>query len=228
MIESSKQDVVEAPKQQDDSLSDELTDEIVGMREEMDIMSEPADDTKPANPDKQRWFILHAHTGFEKKVKQQIEEKAIQYGMTEHITEIVVPTEEIIEVRRGKKATAERKFFPGYVLVKMELTDATWHLVKNIEKVSGFLGGNGRPQPVPQREVDAIFSQIKDGTGQTKHSVIYETGESVKITDGPFDSFTGTVEEVDHDREKVKVSVSIFGRATPVELDYTQVEKVSA
>ena len=215
----------------DDALGHELTDEIVNLREDSDIMSDPlpsdAPQVKAANPSKQRWFILHAHTGFEKKVKQQIEEKAIQHGMGELISEIVVPTEEVIEVRRGKKASAERKFFPGYVLVKMELTDATWHLVKNIEKVSGFLGGNGRPQPVPQKEVDAIFSQIKDGTGQAKHSVIYETGEQVKITDGPFDSFTGTVEEVDHEREKVKVSVSIFGRATPVELDYTQVEKVS-
>jgi transcription termination/antitermination protein NusG len=174
---------------------------------------------------KHRWFILHAHTNFEKKVAQQIREKAVQQGLTELIEEVVVPSEEVMEVRRGKKATAERKLFPGYVLVKMELTDASWHMVKNIEKVTGFLGGSGRPQPVPQREIDEIFRQIQAGTGGAKHSVIYEVGDTVKITDGPFDSFTGVVEEVDHEREKVKVSVSIFGRATPVELDYTQVQK---
>jgi transcription termination/antitermination protein NusG len=185
----------------------------------------PVEAKTPKSGGKHRWYIVHTHTNFEKKVKQQILEKAAQYNLTDQISEVVVPTEEVVEVRRGKKATAERKFFPGYVLVKMELTDAAWHLVKNVEKVTGFLGGGNRPQPVPQREVDAIFSQIQEGVGHAKHSVIYEVGDTVKITDGPFDSFTGVVEEVDHDREKVKVSVSIFGRATPVELDYTQVNK---
>jgi transcriptional antiterminator NusG len=173
-----------------------------------------------------RWYILHAYSGFEKKIALAIKEKAVQQGIADKIEEVVVPSEDIMELRRGKKVAAERKFFPGYVLVKMILTDETWHMVKNIDKVTGFLGGNGRPQPVPQSEVDNIFKRMSDGAGAVNNVVFYEVGESVKITDGPFDSFTGVVEEVDHDREKVKVSVAIFGRATPVELDYGQVSKV--
>lgn len=180
---------------------------------------------KPVNP-KLRWFIVHAYSGFEKKIALAIREKAIQQNISDKIGEIVVPSEDVVEVRRGKKVNANRKFFPGYVLVQMELTDETWHMVKNIDKVTGFLGGSGRPQPVPQKEVDAIFKTMQDGAGQKKNAVIYEIGESIKITDGPFDSFTGIIEDVDNEREKVKVSVAIFGRATPVELDFTQVQKV--
>jgi transcription termination/antitermination protein NusG len=180
---------------------------------------------KPVNP-KLRWFIVHAYSGFEKKIALAIREKAIQQNISEQIGDIVVPSEDVVEVRRGKKVNANRKFFPGYVLVQMELNDETWHMVKNIDKVTGFLGGSGRPQPVPQKEVDAIFKTMQEGAGQKKNAVIYEIGETIKITDGPFDSFTGVIEDVDNDREKVKVSVAIFGRATPVELDFTQVQKV--
>lgn len=183
-------------------------------------------EAKPAGNAKARWYILHAYSGFEKKIALAIKEKAVQQNIVDKIEDVVVPTEDVMEIRRGKKVAAERKFFPGYVLVKMELTDETWHMVKNIDKVTGFLGGNGRPQPVPQSEVDLLFKRMTDGAGAVKNAVIYEIGESVKINDGPFDSFTGIVEDVDQDREKVKVSVSIFGRATPVELDFGQVTKV--
>ncbi|MDG1287415.1 MAG: transcription termination/antitermination protein NusG [Rickettsiales bacterium] len=182
---------------------------------------------KPKNGSgRSRWYIVHAYSGFEAKIKQQIEEKAIQIGVVDQIEEIVVPTEHVMEVRRGKKVEAEKKFFPGYLLIKMQLTDAAWHMVKNTDKVTGFLGADGKPQRVPQAEVDAIFKQMEEGVSGSSSGIIYEIGEQVKITDGPFDSFTGTVEDVDEDREKVKVSVAIFGRATPVELDYTQVQKV--
>lgn len=176
-----------------------------------------------------RWYIVHAHSGFEKKVAQSILEQAAQKGLSEHIEEVVVPTEDVLEVRRGKKIQAERKFFPGYVLVKMDLTDATWQLVKTTPKVTGFLGGKGiRPQPVPEREVEVIFAQIQQGVDSPRQSLQFEVGEQVKIADGPFESFIGTVEDVDDGRQKLKVSVSIFGRATPVELTYEQVVKVSA
>jgi transcriptional antiterminator NusG len=186
---------------------------------------EPVIVEKPKNP-KAKWFIVHAYSGFEKKIAQTIHEKAIQQNIADKIEEVIVPTEDVIEIRRGKKVSAERKFLPGYLLVKMELTDETWHMVKNIDKVTGFLGGSGRPQPVPQKEVDSILGHVSKGVSAPKTTIIYETGENVKITDGPFDSFTGIVEEVDSDRQKIKVSVSIFGRATPVELDFGQVVKV--
>lgn len=172
-----------------------------------------------------RWYIVHAYSGFEHKIKQQIMEKAAQNGISDQIEDIVVPTENVMEVRRGKKVEAEKKFFPGYLLIKMQLTDEAWHMVKNTDKVTGFLGAGGKPQRVPQSEVDAIFQQMEEGVTAGTRGIIYEIGEQVKVTDGPFDSFTGTVEEVDEEREKIKVSVSIFGRSTPVELDYTQVQK---
>lgn len=173
-----------------------------------------------------QWYIVHAHSGFEKKVAQTIVEKAAQKGLSEKFEQVTVPVEEVLEMRRGKKATAERKFFPGYVLVKMELNDETWHLVKNVPKVTGFLGGGGRPQPISQAEADRIFRQVQEGIDKPKPSIHYEIGEAVKVNEGPFESFVGTVEEIDEDKGRLKVSVSIFGRATPVELEYTQVEKV--
>ncbi len=173
-----------------------------------------------------RWYIIHAMSGHEKKVAQTIREKALQHNLQDQIEDVVVPMEEVIEVRNGKKVAAERKFYPGYILVKMELNDRTWHLVKNVPSVSGFLGGGGKPQPIPEREAEKIFSQMREGVEKPKHSVIYEVGESVKVIDGPFESFVGVVEEVEEEKARLKLSVSIFGRPTPVDLEFSQVEKV--
>lgn len=176
-----------------------------------------------------RWYIVHAYSGFEKKVAQAIKEQAAQNGISQLIEEVVVPVEEVVEVRRGKKVAAERKFFPGYVMIKMELTDETWHMVKNTAKVTGFLGhgGKGRPVPITEKEAEAIFAQVREGIEHPKSQVSFDIGENVKITDGPFESFVGLVESVDDEKSRVKVSVSIFGRATPVDLEYSQVEKVA-
>jgi len=174
-----------------------------------------------------RWYIVHAHSGFEKKVAVAIKEKAVQKGYADKFEEIFVPIENVIEVKKGKKVNSERKFFPGYVLVKMDLNDETWHLVKNIPKVTGFLGGNGKPQPISNAEAERIFQQMKEGVEAPKPGVSFDIGETVKVIDGPFESFVGVVEELDEARAKLKVAVSIFGRATPVELDYIQVEKAS-
>jgi transcriptional antiterminator NusG len=172
-----------------------------------------------------RWYVIHVYSGFEKKVAQSIEEQARQGGMADLIEQVLVPTEEVVEVRRGNKVNAERKFFPGYVLVKMEMTDQTWHLVKNTPKVTGFLGGRGRPSPISEAEASRIMHQVQEGIERPRPSVMFEIGEQVRVSDGPFTSFNGTVEEVDEERARLKVSVSIFGRATPVELEYSQVEK---
>jgi transcriptional antiterminator NusG len=172
-----------------------------------------------------RWYVLHVYSGFEKKVAESIREQAKQKGMEELFEEVLVPTEEVIELRRGQKVSAERKFFPGYVLIKMDLGDDSWHLVKNTPKVTGFLGNRGRPSPISQAEAERILHQVKEGVERPKPSVTFEIGEQVRVADGPFNSFTGFVEEVDEERARLKVAVSIFGRATPVELEYSQVEK---
>ena len=173
----------------------------------------------------QRWYVVHVYSGFERKVAESIREQAKQSGLDEQLAEVLVPTEEVGELRRGQKINPERKFFPGYVLVKMDLTDETWHLVKNTPKVTGFLGQANKPAPISQAEAERIINQVKEGVERPRASVIYEIGEQVRVTDGPFESFVGMVEEVDQDRSLLKVSVSIFGRATPVELRYEQVAK---
>jgi transcription termination/antitermination protein NusG len=173
-----------------------------------------------------RWYVIHVHSGFEKKVAQTVKETALKKGLEEFFSEILVPTEEVVEVRRGAKVNAERKFFPGYVLIKMDLTDESWHLVKNTPKVTGFLGGGGRPAPISESEAQRILNQVIEGVEHPKPSVTFEVGEQVRVADGPFATFIGTVEEVDEAKARLKVAVSIFGRATPVELEYAQVEKV--
>jgi len=173
-----------------------------------------------------RWYVLHVYSGFEAKVAQSIEEQAVQKNMQEQFEKVLVPTEEVVEVRNGKKAQTDRKFFPGYVLIKMVMTDESWHLVKNTAKVTGFLGGRGRPVPISEAEADRIIRQVQDGVDRPKQAVMFEVGENVRVSDGPFASFSGMVEEVDEGRSRLKVAVSIFGRATPVELEFSQVEKV--
>ena len=173
-----------------------------------------------------RWYIVHAYSNFEKKVAESIREQSKQRGLEDLFELVLVPTEKVTEVRRGRKIDAERKFFPGYVLVKMDLTDEVYHLIKNTPKVTGFLGTDNKPQPISEAEADRILQQVQEGVDRPKPSISFEVGEQVRVSDGPFASFNGTVEEVDDARSRVKVAVSIFGRATPVELEFGQVEKL--
>jgi len=173
-----------------------------------------------------RWYIVHAYSNFERKVAESIKERAVAAGLSDMFEEVLVPMEEVVEMRRGRKISSERKFFPGYVLVKMDLTDQTFHLVKNTPKVTGFLGAENKPVPITDEEAGRILQQVQEGVERPKPSVTFEIGEQVRVADGPFASFNGLVEEVDEERARLKVAVSIFGRATPVELEYGQVEKL--
>ena len=173
-----------------------------------------------------RWYIVHAYSNFERKVAESIKERAVSSGLTEKFAEVLVPMEEVVEMRRGRKIASERKFFPGYVLVKMELDDETYHLIKSTPKVTGFLGTDKKPIPITDEEAGRILQQVQEGVERPKPSVTFEIGEQVRVADGPFASFNGLVEEVDEERARLKVAVSIFGRATPVELEYAQVEKL--
>ena len=173
-----------------------------------------------------RWYIVHAYSNFEKKVSESIREQAKQRGLVDLFDEVMVPKEKVTEVRRGRKIDAERKFFPGYVLVKMDLTDEAYHLIKNTPKVTGFLGTDNKPMPITEIEAQHILQQVQEGVERPKPSISFEIGEQVRVSDGPFASFNGVVEEVDDARSRVKVAVSIFGRATPVELEFGQVEKL--
>ncbi|MCC6598959.1 MAG: transcription termination/antitermination protein NusG [Alphaproteobacteria bacterium] len=174
-----------------------------------------------------KWYVLHVYSGFESKVAETIKDKARKQGLESKVEEILVPMEEVVEVKRGQRVNTERKFFPGYVLAKLELDDNVWHLIKDTPKVSGFLGAGGnKPVAISEREAMRILKQVQEGIDRPRPSVVYDIGEEVKVVDGPFASFNGMVEEVDEEKAKLKVSVSIFGRATPVELEYSQVEKI--
>lgn len=173
-----------------------------------------------------RWYVVHAYSGQEKSIQAALVDRIKRSGMADKFGEVLVPTEEVVEMKSGQKALSERRFFPGYILVQMEMTDDTWHLVKSTPKVTGFVGGTAnRPTPISQKEVDAILRQVQEGAEKPRPKVLFETGEAVRVKEGPFTDFHGNVEDVNYEKSKLKVSVSIFGRSTPVELDFSQVEK---
>lgn len=173
-----------------------------------------------------RWYVLHARSGYEAKVKAAINEASVREGIDDLISEVMIPTEQVVELKDGQKKTAERKFFPGYMLINMELTEPSWLLVKNTNNVIGFIGGtSGKPSPITQREVDKILAKVQEGADKPKPKVAYQPGEEILVTDGPFNEFSGTVESVDYEKNLLKVEVLIFGRTTPVELEFSQVEK---
>jgi len=173
-----------------------------------------------------RWYVVHAYSGFEKQVKRSLEDRIKRAGMEELFGQVLVPTEEVVEMKGGQKRRSERKFYPGYVLVEMEMTNDTWHLVKDVPKVMGFIGGTAdKPAPISQKEADEILNRVQEGAEKPRPKVLFEPGEMVRVIDGPFNDFNGVVEEVDYDRSRLKVAVLIFGRSTPVELEFHQVEK---
>lgn len=197
-------------------------------------MSEAAVVTPAANP-RHKWYIVHAYSNFEKKVAESIKEQAHSQGLDEHFSDILVPTEDVVEIRRGRKVNAERKFFPGYVLVQIEtneegksprIDDESWHLIKETSKVMGFIGGTAdRPLPIKDSEADVILQRVQEGVDKPRPKVLFEPGEMVRVIDGPFNDFNGVVEEVNYDKNRLRVAVLIFGRSTPVELEFAQVEK---
>jgi transcription termination/antitermination protein NusG len=174
-----------------------------------------------------RWYVVHAYSGFEQQVKRAIEEHVQRAGVEDQFGQILVPTEEVVEMREGQKRRSERKFFPGYVLVQMEMNDTTWHLIRNVPRVLGFIGGSpDKPSPITEKEAEAILNRIQEGVEKPRPKVLFEVGEVVRVTEGPFNDFNGVVEEVNYDKSRLLVAVQIFGRSTPVELDFHQVEKV--
>lgn len=173
-----------------------------------------------------RWYVVHAYSGYENTVKKSLEERIARASMEEHFGDVLVPTEEVVEMKGGQKRRSDRKFFPGYVLVEMDMTDETWHLVKDVPKVLGFIGGTAdRPAPITQKEADTILNRVQEGVDKPKPKVLFEPGEMVRVVDGPFNDFNGVVEEVDYNKSRLRVAVLIFGRSTPVELEFHQVEK---
>lgn len=190
-----------------------------------DVVSTPSSPAAPTNPDL-RWYVVHAYSGMEKAVERNILERINRAGMQHKFGRILVPMEEVVEVKNGQKRTTERKFFPGYVLVEMVMDDETWHLVKHTNKVTGFVGGaKNRPAPISEEEVMKIVNQMQEGSEKPRHKVEFEVGEYVRVKDGPFTDFNGSVEEVNYEKNKVRVAVTIFGRSTPVELEFSQIEK---
>ena len=173
-----------------------------------------------------QWYIVHVASGHEKKIAKLIEEQSVKKNFSQYIAKVVVPTEEVTEIRRNQKVQVEKKFLPGYILINMEMIDDVWHFIKKIPKVSGFLGGATKPAPVSEAEVKAIFKQMEEGSVITRNSLKFEVGDMIKINDGPFESFVGRVSDVDYEKSRLKIAVSIFGRETPVELEFSQVEKV--
>ena len=195
------------------------------MTDEVEVSSVEAPPAAPVNPDL-RWYVVHAYSGMEKAVERNIIERINRAGMQDKFGRILVPMEEVVEIKNGQKKTTERKFFPGYVLVEMVMDDDTWHLVKHTNKVTGFVGGaKTRPSPISEAEVKKIVSQMQEGTEKPRHKVEFVVGEFVRVKDGPFTDFNGSVEDVNYEKSKVRVAVTIFGRATPVELEFSQIEK---
>lgn len=191
-----------------------------------DLTAAPAS-SAGASSDKMRWYVVHAYSGMEKSVRRALLERIDRMGMKDLFGEILVPTEEVVEVKGGQKSVTERRFFPGYILVEMEMTDETWHLVKNTPKITGFIGGkSNRPTPIPQHEIDKLLLQMQEGVDKPRPKISYEVGELVRIKEGPFADFNGNVEEVNYEKSRLRVLVTIFGRSTPVELEFGQVEKV--
>jgi len=172
-----------------------------------------------------RWYVIQVYSGFEQKISDSIQEQAVKKGFADDIEEIMVPTQEVVELKRGQRVTNTKQIFPGYILIKMEMSDAAWHLIKDTDKVTGFLGGGRKPVPISQKEAEAMMNRLDEDVNNPAVTILFDIGEEVRVTDGPFASFNGIVEQIDEDKQKLKVSVSIFGRATPVELDYGQVEK---